>query len=791
MSGGRLTQKPIVFSSDSKLFYLAKDNTLAVYNVETSEMIQTLAASQSTEKPTGKSKKQGQTTQITSVIAGPGRRVYTFTENSRVHLWDADQGQLLDEWVLDTPAQYVVKDPLNEGVFYCVMWKNHKSHLVKPDKIKYLVNRVALLDQGETKTEPVMSMKGTTGLAIRDDGRWLAAYSSFKVVLVNIRPNRMVTHEWSVTERISTLQFQPNEPVLAVGDWRGRIMFWYCLDDELIESTQDRAIVQHPRHWHAHRVSSLQFTESGTTMLSGGQEGVLVLWQLGSDTKSFIPRLGSDLVGIAISPDQMYYGVTLKDNSIQVFSSMNKTLVSSLQGLKYHTRATELIVHPTTNHLVLNGEPGCLQIFNPMSDRHLASIEVAAFNRTGHSGTSPQVDMVRYSPDGVWMATVDSRDAESFLKFWRWDPSDQLYRLATRVDTPHQGGITSVAFHPSGHQCVSTGNDQRFRVWELQQVVRKHSPGPHEFWVCRDTGRYRELVPRACGFSNDGSALAVAFGNTITIWDVNQNQQGAPVAVLLSSGTSQKPLQGVSFIGSTHYLAAWSQNRLDIFNMLTATVWWTLAVPLVSVYVHPATPLLALVSCPVPHTMNPTSALQVFNPHTPNPLVSLPITDGSQIKSAALIPPSSRSNSLDPLMGNSLVSLTSNGHLCVYGLSKDQTKTDAKGTTARKQKFSSIFGQQQQQQGRRGLEKRQALRLVKSALQSTYLNAPYHVLPPVLSLYDQFVSTQLPRPVVTPKSEEPETVEDVEMTDATPTARFTNPTSSAFATSISLGFKYR
>ncbi|KAJ2822637.1 hypothetical protein FBU31_004533 [Coemansia sp. 'formosensis'] len=37
----------------------------------------------------------------------------------------------------------------------------------------------------------------------------------------------------------------------------------------------------------------------------------------------------------------------------------------------------------------------------------------------------------------------------------------------------------------------------------------------------------------------------------------------------------------------------------------------------------------------------------------------------------------------------------------------------------------------------------QAMRLVCSAVHSTYVNAPYHVLPPVLVLYDQFVAAQM------------------------------------------------
>ena len=54
-------------------------------------------------------------------------------------------------------------------------------------------------------------------------------------------------------------------------------------------------------HWHAHRVRSLAFSADGTTLLSGGDEAVLVMWQLGTRNRSFLPRLGGSILAIASS----------------------------------------------------------------------------------------------------------------------------------------------------------------------------------------------------------------------------------------------------------------------------------------------------------------------------------------------------------------------------------------------------------------------------------------------------------------------------------------------------------
>ncbi|KAJ2443245.1 NET1-associated nuclear protein 1, partial [Coemansia sp. RSA 2424] len=590
VSGGTLTHDAIVFSSDSTLFFLAKDNAVAVYNVENAEMVQSIAV-----QHTG-NKKQGDQAAATihAIVADPDqmedrRGVYTFSADSRARLWDADTGRLVSEWRLPGGAAvYAVADPTRSNAFYCAMHqpaaKNQRPNL---DKAKYMISRITLTGDGSVQTEALFKMSGTVGLCVRGDSQWVAAYAKFRVVLAQVRGggSQVVQHTWNMTERVSALAFHPAEPVLAVGDWRGRIVFWHCVDEQLLgaQPTIDRRVTRNAHHWHAHRVNTIAFAEAGTTMLSGGEEGVLVLWQLVTGARSFVPRLGSDVMGVAISPDQAHYAVTLRDNTVKVLAAATRTLVASLQGLTFadsnnsktcmHPRlaralqpnafTTGLVVHPTTHHVVLNGEPGHLQVYSALNDRHVVSVEVAAFNRTGGSSSGqsmqqPHVDLVQYSSDGAWMATVDSRpggqSAECYLKLWKFDPVTQAYRLATRIDAPHVGGVSALAFQPpsrSGHPllCVTTGRlDASLRVWELQARGTDH-----HFWVCRSTARYREQSPHAVAFSADGSTLAVAFGGAVTLWDPATCL--TPAAVLVAS--AQTPaLSGLAFVGESSYLAA-------------------------------------------------------------------------------------------------------------------------------------------------------------------------------------------------------------------------------------------
>ncbi|KAJ2553423.1 NET1-associated nuclear protein 1 [Coemansia sp. RSA 1933] len=849
VSGGALTNDLVVFSADSSLFYLAKDNAVAVYNVQNAEMVQNFTLQQQQQ---GVSAVSGKTkpTAIHALVGDPdqsqeGHRVYTFSADHRARLWDADTGELLHTWDLGCTVERAVADPTAPNAFYCAVLrtataaKTGESH----DRGKYTIDRVVLSrDSARAKMGDQLLMRatGVLGLTVRGDGQWIAAYSKFRVYLAHLRGSgKPVRHRWRVAERISTVSFRANEPVLAVGDWRGRIMFWLCLDGDIDKDTEDRAIVRQPHHWHAHRVNAVAFTEDGATMLSGGEEGVLVFWRLETDTRDYLPRLGSDILGIAVSPDQMYYAVTLRDNTISVFSAMNRSLVSSLQGLKFAERAaskeaaskgaasngaadrmrhmarvldsdpftTGLVVHPSTRALVLNGEPGHLQVFNHAADRHLASIEVAAFNRISGTASAadagvsqPHVDLVRYSTDGTWMATADSRVNEasssssllsasrsvSYLKFWKLDPATQSYRLVTRIDNPHaHGAVRDIAFQPvvrrsdsgnvtsTGLLCVSTGFDRAFRIWEL------HTAATGDHWSCRSTAQYRAMHPHGAAFSADGSTLAVTFGGAITLWDAHAaaSTWSQPVGTLVASALVPS-LTGVAFVGASHYLAAWSGERLDMWNMLTGSVWWTQVVRIQSVFVHQRAALVAVAAYQIARSA--TASVLVFAPRSPSPLLALQHPGG--IEAVALVPSAAAQSSgrsrphteraqlkPDPLDSNSLVVLTPQGLLNVYSAAATTASAfahharatldaDASARPMDSTSFSSIFGSNTtststpQHPVSSGAH-RAALRLVRSAVRSAY-SAPHHVAPPVSALFAHFVASQLV-PTATADMEQP------------------------------------
>ncbi|GBE59665.1 WD G-beta repeat containing protein, putative [Babesia ovata] len=68
--------------------------------------------------------------------------------------------------------------------------------------------------------------------------------------------------------------------------------------------------------WHAHGVNCLAFNSNSTMLLSGGEEGVLVVWHLNSGAKKFVTRLGSAIFHILCQPDHGWYILCCEANEI-------------------------------------------------------------------------------------------------------------------------------------------------------------------------------------------------------------------------------------------------------------------------------------------------------------------------------------------------------------------------------------------------------------------------------------------------------------------------------------------
>lgn len=262
----------------------------------------------------------------------------------------------------------------------------------------------------------------------------------------------------------------------------------------------DNTIHAQKYHWHRKAVHSVKWSKDGNYMISGGSENTLVLWQMDTSKKDFLPHLSGSVENIVVSSDGASYVVHLDDNSTMIISTSELKPSAYVAGIQsaaadFQTPKDQLVKRvweiqqhvrqripaairsnaPSRLHVcvgtgrqsTISGRFSApllqafdLETFTSISKQALARTQPTDVNITnkGHVIDEPLVTHVEFSGDGKWLASVDdwqpaARDIDSvspelreqfirerrevYLKFWEVQDNDEPVALVSRVNGPH------------------------------------------------------------------------------------------------------------------------------------------------------------------------------------------------------------------------------------------------------------------------------------------------------------------------------------------------------------------
>ena len=674
------------------------------------------------------------------------------------------------------------------STMYSVQMSRGVPHAHKPQKIVRL-----------GKTRPV------SHLILSPDGRWLVATSQAKLHVLDLNDTSAGFTKFATESHITSLTFHPHtDPVrFATGETNGKIKIWHCLEQSnrpapVESSGWEPVSLTTVLHWHAHAVSALQFTPDGAQLLSGGEEGVLVLWKMhsgtaaGSDGREFVPRLGAPIVSLAVASGyentEQEYVARLADGSAmfvaslslkptRVFSTIKCDAMRAIAPENTHANVSPqpLAADLAAGHLVLlSGHPSTVQFVDMATQSHVHDMEIAPSNRVSRPDEAILTPItvcnvvfsapLRDAMHAEWMATIDGREGGSFttelsLKLWQWESRSKTYVLNTRIDHPHNKGVTCVRFSPclsedplNAFLLATTGGDGQVKTWRIASRSLKGARTEH-FWLCRSSFSYRESLPHHVAWAPDGSLLAVAQGLFVTLWD--------PQTLVMQARLATPELKDVhtcDFCGRKgRYLAAMgSPSRLVIWDLVSQSVVWSVSDTFYAQTVY-GDGILSL------RSTNQGSALDYVRPDKPGVERSYRVPfqlDGAPINV-------SRTKELDDicLFGmrrqSSSASLVGIGSAIMSHVARANVSTSLHSVSmndARATLFDELFGVADAEQQRvseamesdaQYLQKTMSTSDTSSATAAMELFAvPPHLLPAMSTLLDPYVDAILPPSVL-------------------------------------------
>mmetsp|Transcript_18880 Transcript_18880/g.75853 ORF Transcript_18880/g.75853 Transcript_18880/m.75853 type:complete len:586 (-) Transcript_18880:991-2748(-) len=353
-------------------------------------------------------------------------------------------------------------------------------------------------------------------------------------------------------------------------------------------------------HWHASSVLSLAYTNEGNILLSGGSEAVLVMWELSTGRRRFLPRVGGAILSISPRPSGTSYALTCGDNAVRFVSAASFSVVAQVRGIRpvdpFHQSSTsrsklaKVALLPDLKSpgvALVVGLPNIIQAYDMWRDEHLADIVVSARNElftfkdraTPSEGTTCKVQLACLSADGSFLVTLDvlrakpSDDVEFVTETLRFNSIDRegKFRVVAKAENPHGGAYTtSLVFHPHLNVVATSSSEGSIDFWKLRN---------ESDWYCSRSIGYRGFRCSSLCFSKDGSLLASACGPVLALWTLNEDgitDIDADPRILCHSPTNEY-ITCVSFTGSTEspLVIALSSRSLHVWNVITGSVWWS------------------------------------------------------------------------------------------------------------------------------------------------------------------------------------------------------------------------
>ncbi|KAF4396026.1 hypothetical protein G4B88_020663 [Cannabis sativa] len=327
------------------------------------------------------------------------------------------------------------------------------------------------------------------------------------------------------------------------------------------------------------------FLHMALAPFSSGREGVLVVWQLETGKKKFLPRIGSPLLYFTDSPDPTLSSISCADNHVHILKMPSMEILKSISGIKVGFRYPfKFLEHTTTpsgmfllscfelmvghkNPSILHHNGNSLAVafsVSALAHQCLASLQRSYFDRLAHQGLAlvllrqphslfvllllsrPPSDILDKNPHLIRNRPTSSEYTvgkvkpistynPSFVSQWVEKNVCEEFQWACKYGVTWLQGNHYENLTAQKMECLKHDNKVHFMDPVIQPLVDKIIKlfKEQRTIMCTSDVKLPEdgigslvclkkKAMTAAAFSADGSILAVAAETVITLWDLTQ-----------------------------------------------------------------------------------------------------------------------------------------------------------------------------------------------------------------------------------------------------------------------------
>ena len=481
-----------------------RDYTLKLWNVFTGELVRTF---------------EGQRNDVMSVAFSPdGRTVLSGgidESGNSLKLWDVATGRLLRTFksrssdlrsvAFSPDGRTVLSGGGNEENapdFALKLWDVATGKLVRAlNGHTSTVSSVAFSPDIQGRLILSGSHDGTLKLWDVSTGKEIKTFKHHLNVPAFRKSNCNTVSDWTGhPDVVSSVRFSPDGRTVLSGGWNHTLKLWDVVTLKLVRTFEG----------HSDGVHTVASSPNGSTVLSAGADKTLKLWDAsnGRLVRIFKGHF-SEVRSVAFSPN----GATALsgggdpeegcDYTLKLWDVATGRLLRTFKGHEFWVNS---VAFSPDSRTVLSGSLYQPVMSGGRKDALLKLWDVATGKVVrSFEGHLNDVYSVAFSPDG---RTMVSGSSDNTLKLW-----DVATGKLLRTLEGHSNTVSSVAFSPGGHTILSGSWDHSLKLWEVATGKLIHTFEGHLDHV------------NSVAFSPDGrTVLSGGSDRTLKLWDVTTGE---------------------------------------------------------------------------------------------------------------------------------------------------------------------------------------------------------------------------------------------------------------------------